>query len=422
MTDKLRPVKRPSNWRYAGEVEMVDVLSTVKATETTHKQVEKFDVAEFRRRVAALAPKVRERAAEAETLGRLHQETFSELRDAKLLRIAQPVPFGGVGLDMDQVYELSFTLAQADPSTGWNAGFYALHNHQIGMMPLETQEEYWANSFDVQMATASGIAAPPVYEDKGDVVHVEGMWDYASGVDYADWIQISRLTEKGAQQLLIPRSDFEVIDNWQVFGTKATGSKRVKVKSAVPPHRQIDAKKLSEGETIGRELYPSPYYKLPIFPWMAYVIASPIMGATQGLVDMFAEQAVPRFEMTTGQKFIDRAANQLRLAEAAVHAARQVHAGDVRQFHEWANADYKPTLLERAAVRRNTAYCVKLCLNAAYTVFELGGAGSLYDRNPIQRYYRDISAASHSIAIVWDAIAEQYSRIRWNLEPTSYNL
>lgn len=394
------------------------------ANPATAREYEQFGVEEFRRRLAAIVPSVRERAGEAEANRRLLPETFAELRDARLFRVAQPPMFGGVGLDVDQVYEIAFELGRADPSTGWNGAFYALHNHQIGMLPRETQEEYWASSYDVQMATASGVVRA-AFADKGDQVLVNGEWDFASGVDYADWLQISRLTESGAQQLLLHRSQFEVIDNWRTAGARATGSNRVRVIDAlVPPHRQLDAQLMANGQTVGRTLHPSRYYKLPIFPWMGYVITMAIVGAAQGMVDLFAEQAVRRKEMTTGDLFVDRAANQLRIAEASaeVHAARQIHAGDVRLFHQWADADYEPTMLERAAVRRNAAYCTKLCLNAAYRLFELGGASAVYDHNPLQRYYRDISVMAHSIAVVWDPIAEQYSRVLWNLPPKSYNL
>ena len=181
---------------------------------------------------------------------------------------------------------------------------------------------------------------------------------------------------------------------------------------------------MASGHTPGRALHPSRYYKLPIFPWMCYVITTAIIGAAQGMVDEFSAQAPRRKEMTTGDQFIERAANQLRIAEASaeVHAARSMLAGDIRLFHEWADADYEPSMLERATVRRNAAYCVKLCLNSAYRLFELGGANGIYNKNPLQRYYRDISVMSHSIAAVWDPVGEQYSRVLWNLPPKSYIL
>jgi len=400
---------------------MATGLGSKLSAGVAEKDVERFDAAELSRRIAHIVPGVRERAAEAERLGRMPPETFAEMRDAKLFRIAQPPMFGGVGLDMDEVYQLGFELARVDPSTGWVAAFYALHGHQIGMFPRETQEEFWGPSYDTLMVTASAIVRAE-FKEEGDCVRVNGEWDFASGLDQAEWVLVNRIVENGAQQLLIPRANFEVIDNWQVAGAKATGSKRVRVLDArVPPHHILDGAALANAKTFGRKLHPSRYYKLPTFIWMSYVITVVIMGAAQGMVDLFAEQAKKRREMTTGDLFVDRAANQIRIAEASaeVNAARQIMAADIKRFHEWTNAAYEPSMIERAEVRRNGAYCAKLAQQAAYRLFEVGGANSIYDKNPLQRFYRDISVMTHSIAVVWDPIAEQYARVLWNLPPKS---
>jgi 3-hydroxy-9,10-secoandrosta-1,3,5(10)-triene-9,17-dione monooxygenase len=105
----------------------------LKGDPATALTAEKLDVTEFRRRLSSVVPNVRERAPEAENLRRLLPETFAELRDKRIFRVAQPPMFGGAGLDIDQVYEIAFELGRADPSTGWTAAFYALHNHQIGI-------------------------------------------------------------------------------------------------------------------------------------------------------------------------------------------------------------------------------------------------------------------------------------------------
>jgi alkylation response protein AidB-like acyl-CoA dehydrogenase len=296
----------------------------------------------------------------------------------------------------------------------------------MGMFSRETQEEYWSSSYDVQMATASGVVRAE-FEDTPKGVKVSGAWDFASGIDYADWIQLNRPvpSNQGAEQLLIPKKDFKILDNWHTAGARASGSKRVVIEEAfVPPHHILDAALMASGHTPGRALHPSRYYKLPIFPWMSYVIGVSIMGAAQGMIDLFAELAPRRREMTTGERFVERPANQIRVAEAAaeIHAARQILAGDIQLFHQWADADHEPTLLERATVRRNTGYCVKLSLQAAYRLFEVGGAHAIYNENPMQRFYRDISTMSHSIAVVWDPIWEQYGRLLWGLPQSSYIL
>jgi len=45
-------------------------------------------------------------------------------------------------------------------------------------------------------------------------------------------------------------------------------------------------------------------------------------------------------------------------------------------------------------------------------------APALQEASPLQRFHRDIHAASHHAGLSWDIIAEQYGRLLLGLEPT----
>ena len=47
-----------------------------------------------------------------------------------------------------------------------------------------------------------------------------------------------------------------------------------------------------------------------------------------------------------------------------------------------------------------------------------GGGHALFDASPLQRFHRDIHAASHHAALSWDILAEQYGRVLLGLELT----
>ena len=63
---------------------------------------------------------------------------------------------------------------------------------------------------------------------------------------------------------LVPRSDYQIDDNWHVAGLKGTGSKDIVVEGAfVPEHR---THKLIDGfmrKSPGNAVNPSPLYRLP---------------------------------------------------------------------------------------------------------------------------------------------------------------
>ena len=78
-------------------------LATRDLSPASAKDVESFDRAEFMRRLEKLKAVVTEHAVESEDMRRLSPKIFEEFKRLRLLRVAQPPMFGGVGLDMDEV-------------------------------------------------------------------------------------------------------------------------------------------------------------------------------------------------------------------------------------------------------------------------------------------------------------------------------
>jgi hypothetical protein len=48
-----------------------------------------------------------------------------------------------------------------------------------------------------------------------------------------------------------------------------------------------------------------------------------------------------------------------------------------------------------------------------------GGASSLFETNPMQRFMRDVHAGSMQLVANWDEQAEAYGRVRMGMEPNS---
>ncbi|SVA42973.1 uncharacterized protein METZ01_LOCUS95827, partial [marine metagenome] len=57
-------------------------------------------------RASQLVPALRERAGRTEKLRRIPKETVDDLHSTGLLRAAQPSRFGGMGLDLDVVFQI----------------------------------------------------------------------------------------------------------------------------------------------------------------------------------------------------------------------------------------------------------------------------------------------------------------------------
>jgi alkylation response protein AidB-like acyl-CoA dehydrogenase len=223
----------------------------------------------------------------------------------------------------------------------------------------------------------------------------------------------------GMLWLLVPATDFSIEDTWFTSGLRGTGSKDLVVNDAlVPAHRVVEHHHLLEGKTAGWELHGRASYRAPLMCLFPFTLAAPALGMAQGALEAFIEQLSGR-SMLGGGSMADSVACQLRVAEASaeVEAARALMRNDCLQVLDQAARVEPITLLDRARYRRDQAYMTRLSVQAVDRLFEAGGGHALFDSNPLQRFHRDVHAASHHFALRWDFSAEPYGRMALGLEP-----
>ncbi len=146
--------------------------------------------AELIRRAADFIPILKERADECERLRRIPDNTRDDFIKSGLTRISQPIPHGGLGLDMDTVLEAALELGRGCGSSAWLGCFWPLHNWMVGMWPKEAQEEYWNGSNDTISSTAWNVLGCQTEEAGGGGIRLSGHWDFSSGIDHADWAML----------------------------------------------------------------------------------------------------------------------------------------------------------------------------------------------------------------------------------------
>lgn len=362
-----------------------------------------------------MVPLLKRRAAHTEARRRIPQETVDQIIAGGLLRLANPDRYGGYGLDCDTIFEIEMQLGRGCGSSAWCYGVWAIHNWVTGHFPEQAQEEYFADpdvisSTSYTPARASVTAAPGGYR-------LSGQWDFSSGCDFAKWATVGGNGPAGLLWFLVPRSDFRIIDTWHVSGLRGTGSKDVVMEDVfVPEHRVLDTRLSTEGKTGGWDLHQRPGYRAPLLSLFPFTLVSPAIGMAQGAVEEFAAQLLQR-SGPTGVRLAESAAAQLRLAESAaeVDAARAVLRTNCREILGRAAAGETPSLLDRARYRRDHGFIATLCVRSVDRLFEAAGGHALYDSNPLQRFWRDVHAATHQSALHWDTTAEQYARLRLGL-------
>jgi alkylation response protein AidB-like acyl-CoA dehydrogenase len=368
-----------------------------------------------------MVPTLRERSARCEELRKLPPETVADIRDAGFPRIAQPVQFGGYGLGIDEAAEVALQLGRGCCSTSWVSALWSGHNFMISMFGEQAQKEYWADSYTVLSSTASAVVKLEAAQER-DGLRISGQFRYSSGCDYADWI----ILFIPAGMCLLPKADFRIQDDWHVAGLRGTGSKAILVEDVfVPPHRIVSMASILAGQTAGASMYPdNPFYRLGPSIQLAPLLLGPIVGMAQGLIELFEERVGKRIDLHTGLKACERPATQLRFAEATaeVDTATLLFRATNSTLKQLGASPEAPTMLERARVRRDVTYAVRLCIQAADRLLESGDSSAMADTQLIQRWARDVHMGALQFMATWDEPALAYSQLRWGLEPQAHTV
>ena len=375
--------------------------------------------ADLAARAGAMVPLLRERAASAEESRRLHDETQRAFLDAGFYRIFQPARYGGWEMDFGVLLDIGAEIGRGCGSAAWVFVNLTGQSWINGMKGQQAQDDVWAKAPDALIAAsypAKGATAKKV--DGGFVV--DGMWNFSSGIDFADWnnLQLFIPREKGPpehQFALVPRADYEIVDDWFAAGLAATGSRALVVKNVfIPAHRSISAAEVAGGPTPGSAVNPGPLYKLPLFAIGNKQFAAAALGIAMGALEVMEADLATR-RSAGGVKLSDQASVQLRIAEASVEieAARLLLINDCVESMAVAEGDAPPSQEHRARWRRNNAYAAKLCVQAVERLHPLAGGRGLGFASPFQRAVRDIHAATAQGSMPWDVQAVFYGQQRF---------
>ena len=275
------------------------------------------DQKELVRRAFDLVPVLHDRAQRAEQLRRMPQETIDDLHAAELMRAAQPVRFGGLGLDVSVVSSVAAELGRGCGSTAWCYAIWAGHNCLVGMFPEKAQEDYWAESKDTLGSTGFSPARANLVTVPGGY-RLSGRWDFSSGCDAASWVLVAGKGPNGPFLLMVPKSDYVIEDTWFVSGLRGTGSKDILIADVfVPEHRSLLMSDMGLAQTPGRWIHETVNYRISFWSAFPFNLASTILGMAQGAIEAFEGRMGDGVSATSGEKMANAPGIQMQLSEAA---------------------------------------------------------------------------------------------------------
>ena len=364
----------------------------------------------------ALGPRLRGRIADAERLRRLPDETVADLVESGLLGVMKPRRAGGSELGAETLVDVSAELAAQCASSGWVYMLWAAHMWLLALWPAAAQEEMFA---DPAMVASSVVSTAGAVERVAGGYRWTGKGFFSSGVDHCQWLTAAvnvRDEETGAEGrkwFLIPRADFEVIDDWHVTGLRGTGSKTIVVAGAfIPPGRVLDDADIQRGTAPGREVNPHPMYGAISQANFTAAMAAPAIGAARGLLAAYAGKLRRKPDATVSMARYAAAAAQLDA----------VHALTVANTRRYATAPAAAVGPEgRAKCKRDYAYTAQQSRKAANAIYEECGGSGLAETSDLQRIWRDANAAAAHHGLTWDWQADLWTRAAFGLPVPGVN-
>ena len=368
-----------------------------------------------------MVPALRERAQKAEEDRRMPDATHQAFVEAGFYRIFQPARFGGHEMDVGLMLDMAAEIGRGCGSSAWLFTNIASANWVNGMQRPETQDEIWANDPDTLIATSFPGPGAKTTEVDGGLV-VDGTFNFASGIDQASWnaLQVVLPREGGlpeARFALVPKSDYEVVDDWFVNGLAATGSRSLVVHEVfIPEHRTIKATEINGGPTMGSAVNPSPLYRIPLWSIGVKLFSGTSIGIARGALEVMEEELRSR-RSVGGVRVAELQSVHLRIAESAaeIDAALALLRTDCNEAHTLAETDQPVPLDTRVRWRRNDAFAAKLCIAAVERLYPLAGGRGLGLDSPFQRAWRDVHAATSQITLSWDISGTNYGKVRMGL-------
>jgi len=392
-------------------------------------RTDRSEFTELLQRARQLAPLVRERAQQTERDRRVSAEVTAMLKDAGLYRAVQPRRFGGHELSLEELRQLSFEVGRGCTSTGWCFGLSAANSWTLGMFPLQAQEDVWGDDPDTLLAACIAPTGKATRTDGGFRLH--GRWSFASNCDNASWLALGSLVDEGEGKpprpmyLLVPRADYQVIDNWYTVGLAGTGSKDIAIEEAVfvPAHRSVSFADVLEQQAPGALVNEGVLFRIPFLSGFPPLLANPAVAALQGALDEFVDSVATRSTRgafagggSTIAQF-GHVQTAVAEAEAAVDAAQLILQRDLRMATELSAGDVKIPKEQRIAFRRGHAYAVKLCVQAVNGLYDVVGGTGIQLDSGVQRAWRDVNAVAHHISVNWNAVSTMVGQLRLGLPP-----
>ncbi|MFY9825754.1 MAG: acyl-CoA dehydrogenase family protein [Thermoanaerobaculia bacterium] len=342
--------------------------------------------ADFPAAARALAPQIRERAAQIEAARALPQDLLQSLAAAGLFQMWVARAAGGHETDPLTNLRVIEELSRADAAVGWvvmiatGTSLYA----SARLAPEVAREIYGRDPADFSCGfvppCGRAVEVPGGYR-------VSGRWYFGSGCRHAAWLMAPCwLGDEPAggestppwRTFVVPARDCEILDTWNALGMRGTGSHDYTATDLFVPHERSFS-------LLDPPLQPGPLYAhTGLF---LLNMAGVPLGLARGALDSFAERAHSRGE--------GKGLAEMAQAQALVEAARAFIYGVTGELWETLSAGRGLPVELRARYRLALTHSFTAATQAIDLLYQASGIGAIAAGSPIERAFRDAHTMAH---------------------------
>ena len=336
-------------------------------------------------------------ADEAEATGTLPQTTVDAIYESGLFSFKTPQVLGGAEADAMIQLDVIEAASRIEPSAGWCLMIGA--GSLSGMAAFLSDEAIDEIFVGGKAPKAAGVAAP-----SGEATPVEGgyrvsgRWAFASGIRHSQWVGCGAMLVGGnpdspqQSRIVVPTSQVQIHDNWQVVGLRGTGSCEFSLAGVFVPQR------FTWGGTEAQPHRGGPNFLLGRPGMQTTGHCGFALGVGRRALDAVTELAQAKKRGYRGNETLvaDRGSFQRFLGESdlRLRAAKALCMETIEEAWESVCEGITPPPTLQIRVRASGTYSTEEAADVVSQAFRFGGGTAMYNSHVLQKCLRDINAAT----------------------------
>ncbi|MEH6635998.1 MAG: acyl-CoA dehydrogenase family protein [Halioglobus sp.] len=352
-----------------------------------------------------MGPALRMRGAQCKAARRVPDETIADFHAAGFFKILQPEQWGGYAMDPQVFYSVGLEIARHCASSAWVLGVIAVHNWQLAVFDDQAAQDVWADDPTVLISSSYAPVGKVKVVDGG--FRLSGRWSFSSGSQHCKWAFLGAVVPTpeapfdmaNYRTFLVPISDYDIVDNWDVVGLQGTGSHDIVVDDVfVPEHRTHRSMDGFLCDNPGNAVNDAPLYRMPFMQVFVRAVCTATLGACEGALESFIEVARTR-RVGPNKMSDDPFARQL--AAEARTSIEEMKLTMIRNFDEMMDCCRagEPIPIEnRVRYRYDSAVVADRCLALSGRMLKASGSGGVRQGSELLDRHLDILCSQAHVA------------------------